>query len=74
MATTTLRKVSVTIKLDDGEDSQGNPKTVSVSLGSLNKDTFDADKVVAIAGGLEPCFNKSLTGIEKTEVSSITAA
>ena len=74
MATTTLRKVSVTIKLDDGEDSQGNPKTVSVSLGSLNKDTFDADKVIAIAGALSSCLSKTIVEIDKTEISSLSAA
>lgn len=74
MATTTLKKVSVSIRLDDGTDSQGNPKTVSVSLGSLNKNTFNADKALTIVGALEPCLNKSVSSIEKTEVSSLSAA
>lgn len=74
MATSILKKVSVNIKLDDGTDTQGNTKTVNVSLGSLNKNTFDADKVIAVIGALEPCLSKSIAGIEKTEVSSLSAA
>ncbi|MBQ2615650.1 MAG: hypothetical protein IJG51_08490 [Synergistaceae bacterium] len=74
MANSVLKKVSVSIKLDDGQDSQGNPKTVSVSLGSLSKNSFDADKALAVVGALEPCLNKSISSIEKTEVSSLSAA
>ena len=74
MANSVLKKVSVSIKLDDGQDSQGNPKTVSVSLGSLDKNSFDADKALAVVGALEPCLNKSISSIEKTEVSSLSAA
>ena len=74
MANSVLKKVSVSIKLDDGTDSQGNPKTVSVSLGSLSKDSFDADKALAIVDALEPCLNKSVSSVEKTEVSTISEA
>ena len=73
-ATTELLKVSASVKLDNGTDAQGNPRTVSVSLGSLNKASFDADSVLEIAGALQPCLNKTITSIEKTEISSISAA
>ena len=74
MATTTLKKVSVSIKLDNGTDAEGNQKTVSISLGNLSKDTFDADKALAIVGALEPCLNKMPVSVEKTEVSTLSAA
>ena len=74
MATSMLQKISISIRLDDGVDSQGNTKTVGISLGNLNKNTFDADKVLAIANALEPCLNKSIDSVLKTEVSILTAA
>lgn len=74
MATSTLKKVSVSVRLDNGTDADGNTITVGLGLGSINKDTFNADKVLAIVGVLEPCLNKTVDSVEKTEVSTITAA
>ena len=74
MAAETLKKVSVNLKLEHGTDSEGNIKLVNLSLGSLSKDTFDADKALAIAALLEPCLNDTVDSVEKTEVSTITAA
>ena len=74
MANSVLQKVSVSVKLNNGTDAQGNTKTVGISLGSLNKDSFDADKALAIVSALGPCLDKSVESVEKTEVSTITAA
>ena len=74
MATAMLKKVSVNVKLDNGTDSEGNIKTVSVSLGSLSKDNFDADKALAIVSQLGPCLSKTVEAVEKVEVSTLTAA
>lgn len=74
MATTTLKKVSVNIKLDNGIDTEGRARTVSISLGSLSKDNFDADKALAVVAALEPCLSKTVSTVEKTETSTIAAA
>ena len=37
MANTTLKKVSVRLKLENGTDADGNMKYVNLSLGSLSK-------------------------------------
>ena len=74
MANTTLKKVSVNIKLDNGTDGMGNQRIVSVSLGTLNKDNFDADKVIAVISKLGPCLDKEILAIEKAELSTITAS
>jgi hypothetical protein len=67
-ATTTCTKIAVNLVLDNGSG-----KTVSISLGSLNKTAFDADKVMAIVSLLTPCLDKSLVRTEKVEVSTLTA-
>ena len=74
MANATLKKVSVNVKLDDGTDSDGKQHTVSIALGTLSKDNFDADKALAIINALEPCLTRDLVSVEKVEVSTITAA
>ena len=72
--TTTVTKDVVTMKLQNGTTTTGALKTVSVSLGSLNKDAYDADKVMSIVGLLAQMFAKSLYLVQKTEVSDIEAA
>lgn len=74
MASTELKKVSVSVKLENGTDSEGNLKTVSISLGNLSKDNFNADKALAIVGLLGPCLSKTIASVEKVEVSTIRAA
>ncbi len=74
MATTALNKVSVSVVLEDGTDAKGNLKTTSISLGTLDKDNFNADKALAIVSLLEPCLSKTLYSVRKTEVSTLSAA
>ncbi len=74
MAVSTKKKVSVNIVLENGLDAKGEMRYVNLSLGSMNKDTFDDDKALAIRDLLEPCLAKEISGVEKTEVSTIAAA
>ncbi len=69
--TSTLKKVSVNVKLDNGTDALGNVKTVSVNLGNLSVQNFDAAKAMAIVNLLEPCFTKTVYSVEKVEVSTL---
>ena len=69
--TTTLNKVSVNVKLNNGTNANGTAKTLSLSLGSLNKAAFDASKAMAIVDLLEPCLEKTLHSVEKVEVSTL---
>lgn len=74
MANTALKKVSVRLKLENGTDDYGNPKYVNLSLGSLSRDNFDADKALAVKAVLAPCLSKTVGIVEMTQVSEITAA
>ena len=74
MATTTVKNVSVILKLENGIDDYGNQKYVNLSLGSLSKDNFDADKTLAVKAVLAPCLSKTVGSVEMTQVSEITAA
>ena len=74
MATTTVKNVSVILKLENGIDDYGNQKYVNLSLGNLSKDTFDVDKVLAVKAVLSPCLSKTIEVVEMTQVSEITAA
>lgn len=69
--TSTLKKVSVNVKLDNGTDAQGNVKTVSVPLGNLSVQNFDAEKAMAVVTLLEDCLLKSVYSVEKVEVSTL---
>ena len=68
-ATSTLKKVSVNVKLDDGTTITGAQKTVSISLGTLDKDSFNDDKAMNIVNLLGECLSKDIVQIEKVEVS-----
>ena len=71
-AVATTTKISVSLKLNNGLDPEsGVQRTASLSLGSLNKATFNADKVMALVGVLMSCLNKEVLSIMKTEVSSL---
>ncbi len=71
MAYTMLRKIVVNVQLNNGTDSQGNVRTVGVSLGTLSTTGFDTNKIATIIRALAPCFSKSVYSIEKVEYSSI---
>lgn len=67
----TAKKLRVNLKLDDGYTSAGMTKYVSMSLGNMAVNAFDADKVMAIANLLTPVLDKDLLAIEKVETSTL---
>ena len=72
-ASVTTTKLCVNVKLDNGTAANGTTKTVSISLGSLDKDAFNADKVCSIVSLLSPVLEKSIWAVEKVETASIEA-
>ncbi|MBQ7592727.1 MAG: hypothetical protein IJU48_00060 [Synergistaceae bacterium] len=72
--TTTVNKISVSIKLNNGLDTQGNVKTVGISLGSLSTSGYNADKVMAVVALLEECLAKEIVQVDRTEVASLETA
>ncbi len=56
-------KEVVQLKLNNGQDSEGNIKTVNQNLGSLDANAWDAQKVMNIAEALSPCLSKSITAV-----------
>ena len=69
--TETPKKVSVSVRLNNGVDSSGNVQTVSVSLGSLSTTGYDNAKALAVAEALEDCLSLSVYSVEKTYVTTI---
>ncbi len=74
MANTTLTKVAVQLRLNNGTDSQGNVKTVGLSLGNLSTANYDADKALAVARLLSPCLTKTVSRVQEVKTSTLTAA
>lgn len=73
MAVEVLKKRTFSAKLDNGRDSEGNVRTVSISMGSVNKDRWDNEKALNIAGALEPCLSKDISALESTATYGISA-
>ena len=71
-ATVTTSKIRVNVKLNNGYAPSGATKYVSIPLGKLDKDAFDADKVVNIVALLSPVLDKSVASVEKVETSTIS--
>ena len=67
-------KISVTLLLNNGVDSNGAVKTLSVNLGNLDEETYGDQQAWNIAQALAPCLTKSLYKIVKTETSEIVQA
>ena len=74
MATTTVKNVSVILKLENGTDAEGNMKYVNLSLGNLSKDTFDADKALAVKAVLTPCLSKEVGSVEMIQTCIVSAS
>ena len=70
-ATAVTTKIAVNMKLNNGVTTTGSVKTLSVSLGKINKDAFDLDKAAAISALVEACLTKSVYTLEKAEYSKI---
>ena len=69
--TETPKKVSVSIKLNNGVDSDGNVQTVSISLGSLNLTGYDDAKALAIVSALDDCLDLPVYSVDKSYVTTI---
>lgn len=74
MANSSIDKITVNVKLENGTDEAGNIKTVSVSLGNLSEDNYNADKALAVVSLLAPCLSKTVSSVEEVTVKTITAA
>ena len=71
-AVETLSDVKANILLNEGTTVSGSVKTSTQSLGTLNKDAWDVDKVVAIMMALAPLFTKSVYKVNGVKTFSIT--
>ena len=70
-ATVTLEKIGLSLKLDNGLTPTGAQKTVTVSLPSINKTAFDADKALAIAQLLSPVLSKTIVKLVENDAKTI---
>ena len=74
MAVTINNKaIRIAMKLANGSTATGAVKTVSVPFPSLNKEAFDAEKVMAIVDKISNCLNKTLYSVVKTEESELVS-
>lgn len=74
MATQTMKKVAATLQLENGIDDYGNVKYVSQSFGTLAKDGFDGDKLLAIKNGLAPILSKTVGYVQAVETFEISSS
>lgn len=72
MSVETLKKRTCSIKLENGTDSSGNVRYVSLNIGSLNASRWDGDKALAIVGALESCLNKTIGFVEPTATYTLS--
>ena len=74
--TETNVKNAVTMKLNNGVDSQGNIKTVDVSIGTLSTtgSDYDKDKAFAIVNALTSCLSKTLYNTQHTATYDMSSS
>lgn len=76
----TLKSVGVSVKLDNGTDSEGKQLTVSTAMPTMSKangeptEAANISKIMAVVAALAPCLSKTVAAIEGTSTSSLTAA
>ena len=69
--TLTSKKTSVSMKLNNGTDSEGKIKQIGLNLGNLKATDFtseDAQRAQNIINALTQCLSKALLSVEKTHV------
>ena len=71
-ARTVTEKIAVNLKLNNGSTSTGAVRTITLSMGKMNEDAFDADKALAISRLIAACLTKSVYETVKVETSQIT--
>lgn len=87
MSLLSCEKISVIAKLYNGSDSQGSPKYINLSLGTLNDDAYCngydstmegrqayGDKVLNIAEALAPCLSKTIRYVQEVVTYNLTTA
>lgn len=70
--TETVKKRAVTLQLENGIDDEGNYRYVAQSLGTLSKDSWDADKIMNIKDGIAPLFSKTVGYLQSVTTSQLT--
>lgn len=65
-----LEKISVTMRLDDGQVG-GNQKYVNSNLATLSTSRYNDQKAMNIVELMKPCLSKSVLAVKKTEVSNL---
>lgn len=73
MASFDESKISVSVRLNNGTDSEGNVATIGINLGRIRISTYDRDKVLAIKTVLSPCLSKSIYAMQETTVGLLSA-
>ena len=68
--TENVQRISGALKLNNGTE-QGVVKTVTLSIGSFDKDEWDGDKVMNIVDLLKPCLSKGVVDVQKTTVTHL---
>ena len=77
MATSTIKKVTARVRLENGTDDYGNYKYVNQSLGDLNEAYFTSNETAAVNAlyairtTLAPCLNKTIGYLETVTTSEI---
>lgn len=81
MATLTLKKQTITVKVNAGTDSSGNIKTANLNFPNLSELAFEGgsasssyDKALAVVTALAPCLSKTITAVEGATTNTISAA
>lgn len=80
MASYAMRSVSTKVKLNDGTDTQGRDKYVTINLPNQSEEYFGnsksdfGDKTLAIITALAPCLSKTVSSVEVASAETLTAA
>lgn len=74
MANQIMKKVAVTLQLENGMDAEGNMQYVSQSLGTLAKDEFDGDKILNIKNGIAPILSNTVGYVQAVETFELSSS
>ena len=66
-----LNSIKVNAMLNNGT-KDGKVKTLTLSLGTLNGNSYNDQKAMNIINALEPCLAKSVYEVVKVETSKLT--
>lgn len=72
MADLTSKSLGVSMKFANGTTASGGTKVMSVSIGQLDKDAFDAGKAYALASALSRVYSQLLVSVDLSRVDYIT--